>query len=166
MTGLWNRRWFGEQATRELTVAEREGSPLALIAIDVDHFKQFNDRFGHDAGDLVLREVAVLMQSLGNESVFPCRLGGEEFTLICPRMPAEHAVDLAEALRCRVAGLQLSAGGGPLPTVTISCGVAVFPKDGRTLDLLMKTSDRALYKAKNGGRNRTMTSATLVEDDV
>lgn len=165
LTGLWNRRWFGEQATRELTIAEREGTDLSLIAIDVDHFKQFNDQFGHDAGDLVLREVAGLMQALGNEQVFPCRLGGEEFTLLCTQTAAAPALEIAETLRRRVAGLQLSAGGAPLPTVTISCGVASFAQDGRTLDLLMKVSDRALYKAKESGRNRTMTSAALVDDD-
>ena len=127
LTGLWNRRWFTERAAREMVTAEREGAPLSLIAVDVDHFKQFNDRFGHDAGDLVLREVAALMQDLGQNGVYPCRLGGEEFTLLCVGLPVAGAVDLAEELRSRVAALELVSNGASLEDVRISCGVAAYP---------------------------------------
>lgn len=161
LTGLWNRRWFSEQAARDLAAAERDDVPLSLIAIDVDHFKRFNDRFGHDAGDLVLKEVAGLMQALGHGTVYPCRLGGEEFTLLCVGMATDRAADLAEALRNRVAALSLSAGGASLPGVRISCGVATYPQDGKTLDQLMKRADTALYAAKEGGRNRTVLAADL-----
>ncbi|MCL1629630.1 diguanylate cyclase [Roseibaca sp. V10] len=161
LTGLWNRRWFTEQAARELANAERENTPLSLVAVDVDHFKRFNDRFGHDAGDLVLREVAGLMQAIGPDTVFPCRLGGEEFTLLCVGMPRACAVDQAEELRTRVAALQLSSGGSSLPCVNISCGVASYPQDGKSLAQLMKLADTALYAAKEGGRNRTISVADL-----
>lgn len=161
LTGLWNRRWFSEQAVRDLATAEREGAMLSLITIDVDHFKRFNDQFGHDAGDLVLREVAALMQDLGDDQISPCRLGGEEFTLLCPNIAPARAFEIAETLRQRVAAMHLRIEGDCLPNVTISCGISSFPQDGRTLDHLMKMSDRALYKAKDGGRNRTEASEAV-----
>jgi len=164
LTGLWNRRWFGEHAMRELATAERDGTALSLIAVDVDHFKQFNDQFGHDAGDLVLRDVAALMQGLAEANIYPCRLGGEEFTLLCPSTSAPRALELAETLRMRVSAMKLAHSGTELPQVTISCGLATFPQDGQTLDALMKISDRALYKAKDGGRNRCETSSVLEQD--
>lgn len=161
LTGLWNRRWFTERAMRDISVAEREGTPLSLIAVDVDHFKQFNDQFGHDAGDIVLREVATLMQSMASETVHPCRLGGEEFTLLCTHTSAEQALALAENLRQQVASMQLFATGVQLPKVTISSGIASFPEDARNLDALMKVSDLALYKAKDDGRDRCVLSSAL-----
>lgn len=164
LTGLWNRRWFSEQAMRELASAEREGGDLSLIAIDVDHFKKFNDQFGHDAGDLVLREVAALMKPFVDQKIFPCRLGGEEFTLLCPGISATNALNIAETLRQQVGALQLSAGTTSLPGVTISCGIATYPQDATALDPLMKISDRALYKAKDSGRNRSITSAELAAE--
>jgi diguanylate cyclase (GGDEF)-like protein/PAS domain S-box-containing protein len=164
LTGLWNRRWFGEQAMRELAAAERENTEVSLIALDVDHFKRFNDQFGHDAGDLVLREVAQLMTPMAKDSIYPCRLGGEEFTLLCPGVSAARAYQIAETLRQQVASLQLVSGGVTLPAVTISCGIATYPKDARALDPLMKVSDRALYKAKDSGRNCTVTSEALAAD--
>ena len=164
LTGLRNRRWFTENAARALTAAERDTEMLSLIAVDVDHFKQFNDRFGHDAGDLVLRQVAQLMQDLGQDNVYPCRLGGEEFTLLCVGISAPRAVELAEELRGRVAALQLVSGGVNLMDIRISCGVAGYPQDAKTLDLLMKRADTALYAAKEGGRNRTIAAVDLPTD--
>lgn len=164
LTGLWNRRWFSEHAMRELANAERDSTALSLITVDVDHFKKFNDQFGHDAGDLVLRDVAALMQGLAEENVFPCRLGGEEFTLLCPDTPAARALELAETLRQRVAAMKLAHGGTELPQVTISCGLATYPQDGRLLDVLMKQSDNALYKAKEAGRNRCVASSAQGQD--
>lgn len=164
LTGLWNRRWFGEQATRDLANAERDGADLSLIALDVDHFKRFNDQFGHDAGDLVLREVAKLMTPLTEQNIYPCRMGGEEFTLLCPGLDTARARDIAETLRQQVAGLKLDAGGVTLPTVTVSCGIASYPQDARALDPLIKSADRALYKAKESGRNCTVTNTPLAPD--
>ncbi|NBB97528.1 MAG: diguanylate cyclase [Alphaproteobacteria bacterium] len=164
LTGLWNRRWFAERAASELAAAEREGAALSLIAVDVDHFKRFNDQHGHDTGDLVLREVSALMQDMAGEQLHPCRMGGEEFTLLCHGTANDHALNIAETLRASVAGLRLTSSGQDVPGVTISCGIATFPQDGRNLDSLMRSADRALYKAKNSGRNRCVTSAASVSD--
>lgn len=159
LTGLWNRRWFMEQAQRELTLALRDGRALALISVDVDHFKAFNDRFGHDAGDQVLGEVGRAMARLGTEKLHACRIGGEEFILLGVDHDAPMALAKAEALRAAIAKIQLTALGQHLPPVTVSVGLAVLGRDGTGLKDLMQAADRALYHAKATGRDRVVAQA-------
>lgn len=142
LTGLWNRRWFMEHAEREITHAQREARALALISVDVDHFKSFNDSFGHDAGDLVLVELGRVLQRLATDHVHPSRIGGEEFILLCADHDAKQARAMAETLRSALGELRLALHGQPLPPITISAGLGLFPRDGQSLQELMHAATR------------------------
>ncbi len=157
LTGLWNRRWFMENALREVAMAEREGRKLALISLDVDHFKQFNDTYGHETGDLVLKEVAQVLMRQSEKTVAPCRLGGEEFILLCLDHDEGAAVALAERIRIMISEIPLTVSGRPLSGITVSAGIGLRGRDGTSLEEIMKASDLALYSAKAGGRNRVMS---------
>ena len=156
LTGLWNRRWFMDHAGRELAAAQRDGRPVSVIMVDVDHFKRFNDQHGHDAGDLVLREMGTILHRMTTETLSPCRLGGEEFVLLCPGAGPSDAHDLAQALHMALATTRLTHAGAELPLVTVSCGIATMPQQGTRLDQLLAAADQALYRAKDAGRNRTV----------
>ncbi len=158
LTGLWNRRWFIERATREFSIAAHEDRPLALISLDVDHFKAFNDQFGHEAGDLVLREVGRVLAAAADDSVHPCRIGGEEFVLLCLGHDEAACLERAENLREAIAAMTLSSGGRSLPQVTVSAGLAMLGRDGTQLEAVLKASDQALYRAKAEGRNRVFAA--------
>ncbi len=153
LTGLSNRRWFTERAAREIEAAARDQRPMALILLDVDHFKSFNDSFGHDAGDLVLREVGAILQRAATEQVHPCRIGGEEFALLCSDHDLPRARDLAEAVRKRIAAHSFAIPGQALPQVTVSAGIGLAGRDAALLEDVMKAADQALYRAKAAGRN-------------
>ncbi|WP_421852787.1 sensor domain-containing diguanylate cyclase [Oricola sp.] len=155
LTGLWNRRWFLDMANREVRRAEASGGLLSLAIIDIDHFKRYNDSQGHDAGDAVLKVFSACMSDLNADDVFACRIGGEEFALICNHTDAASAERIIEGLRARLGETQLVHSGEVLPGVTISAGVAQMAP-GNDLEMLMKRADEALYAAKDGGRNRTM----------
>jgi diguanylate cyclase (GGDEF)-like protein/PAS domain S-box-containing protein len=156
LTGLHNRRWFSEHAAREIMLAERDDKPLALIALDIDHFKQFNDRFGHDVGDLVLKEVAAALSRAMPNTAHLCRFGGEEFVVLCCDQTEQQTLAQAEALRLAVADSTPVITGQILPPVTISAGIGRLGRDGTSLDDILKAADRALYKAKAQGRNRVV----------
>lgn len=160
LTGLNNRRFLEEALERELARAQRNKAPLALIMTDVDHFKRFNDTHGHEAGDAVLRKVAQTLRRNIRRSDMACRFGGEEFTVILPDSPLGAARERAELLREAVASLVLSHAGQTLGPVTMSFGVAVFPKDGGDSATLIEAADAALYRAKSEGRNRVEISRT------
>jgi diguanylate cyclase (GGDEF)-like protein/PAS domain S-box-containing protein len=159
LTGLWNRRWFNDAAHKELARARRRGRPLALISIDVDHFKRFNDHNGHDAGDTVLREVGAAMSRRFTEGVAPVRMGGEEFLVLAPDTDLDAARRMAEGLREDIAGLEIRYAGAKLPPVTISAGIAVCPGDAETQQELLRVADLALYAAKKGGRDQVVCAA-------
>jgi diguanylate cyclase (GGDEF)-like protein len=122
--------------------------------IDVDHFKQFNDSHGHEAGDTVLRAVGRLLRDHARESDIAARYGGEEFTLVLAEAEREVALARAETLRTAVEALELSFHGSALGSITISIGVALYPQQGRSPSELMQAADQALYAAKRGGRNQ------------
>lgn len=158
LTGLWNRRWFSEYASRAVTMAERESRDLSVIALDIDHFKKFNDKFGHEIGDLVLKEVGQAMARHQSAQIWPCRLGGEEFIMLCHDQDDARTLALAETLRASIAQIPLSAAGQPLPSITVSAGLGVLGRDGKTLEGIMKAADLALYQAKAEGRNCVVSS--------
>ena len=158
LTGLFNRRFLEESLQRELSRVQRSGKPLAAIMIDVDHFKRFNDTFGHDAGDLVLREVGALLRRQVRGSDIACRYGGEEFLILLPEAPLAQARERAERLRQAVHELQPVQNGRALGTITISLGVALFPDHGDTPESLVQAADAALYQAKKAGRDRVVVS--------
>ncbi len=158
LTGLWNRRWFMERANRECSLAAHENRPLALISLDVDHFKSFNDRFGHEAGDAVLRGVGQVLQGTAGSLVHACRVGGEEFVLLCLDHDESAALAQAETLREAIAALSVSTAGQSLPQVTVSAGLGLLGRDGTELAQVMKAADLALYGAKAQGRNRVVSA--------
>jgi diguanylate cyclase (GGDEF)-like protein len=159
LTRLFNRRYMEEFLERELHRAARAGQPLGIIMIDIDHFKQFNDSFGHDGGDTLLQELAMFLQGSIRGSDIACRYGGEEFTLILPEASLELTQQRAEQLRLGVKHLNVQHRRQPLGPVTLSLGVASFPKNGLTRDEVLQAADAALYRAKKSGRDRTVTAS-------
>ncbi len=154
LTGLYNRRYLEETAAREAARAARHRQPLSALMIDVDHFKQVNDTFGHATGDAVLRRVALQMQHHVRAEDVLCRYGGEEFVALLPDCPAALAVERAEALRAAVERL---AGETGTVAVTVSIGVAVMDEFlGDSVEGLLARADAAAYRAKAMGRNRVL----------
>ena len=158
LTGLANRRHFDEMLTAEFRRAAREKTSLSLIMIDADHFKRFNDIYGHPVGDSCLRAIAlVLRQGFGRPADFVARYGGEEFAVLVPNTTQSGAFELAERLREAVLGLGIPHEASPRKTVTISLGVAsTTPSEGEyRAEDLVTAADTALYAAKKAGRDQT-----------
>lgn len=151
LTGVWNRRHFDETYSREWLRLSREGAPLSLVMLDIDHFKRFNDDHGHQVGDRCLRYVAkALAGALKRPADMLARYGGEEFVALLPNTPLAGALHVAEQLR-------RSVGESPpadLPAVTVSLGVACTSSTVSSLDALLGEADDALYEAKHAGRDR------------
>lgn len=154
LTGLFNRRFLEEALARELARCQRNPAPLAVIMLDVDHFKRFNDAHGHDAGDLVLRELGGMLTEESRGGDIACRFGGEEFTVLLPDTPIAAATEVAERLRQAASRMQVKRGNDSLGPVTLSLGVAAHPDHGSTVEELLRAADSALYRAKREGRNR------------
>ncbi|WP_413675185.1 diguanylate cyclase [Massilia cellulosiltytica] len=154
LTGLYNRRYFDETLRRELFRAERMRASLAVVMIDLDHFKRMNDTYGHEAGDVVLRTVGRCLREGVRRSDIACRYGGEELVLVLPECDAAAARTCAETLRKAISALDLHHGDTTLPQVTASFGIALWPAHGENAQALVQSADRALYAAKHGGRNR------------
>jgi len=161
LTGLFNRRYMQESLDRELRRAKRRRTPMGVIMIDIDHFKRFNDTFGHAAGDALLREMGALLQRETRAEDIACRYGGEEFALILLDASADDTEERAMLLREGAARLRVEYGHQPLGNVTISVGVAVFPDHGTVAEALLKAADAALYRAKAGGRDRVRVAETV-----
>jgi diguanylate cyclase (GGDEF)-like protein len=158
LTGLHNRRYLWELLGRELLKARRNRTPVAAILADIDHFKRFNDTWGHEAGDLVLKRVADVIREHVRGSDIGCRYGGEELAVILPETALEVAVERAERIRRGIAGLRLEHGGHRLDAVTSSFGVAIFPQHADNAEALLRAADEALYEAKKAGRDRVVVS--------
>lgn len=152
LTELHNKRYFDEVFPRELARALQRGLPLSLLLFDVDHFKQINDGFGHQAGDLVLKSVAVNARRALAHEVIVCRVGGEEFAVIVPNVPRSVALSIAERLRAAIAETAFQHEGRAIP-LTVSIGVAELCA-AESAEKLYQRADQALYAAKNAGRNR------------
>ena len=153
LTKLYSHRYFKQRLEEELILANRYNSNLSLLILDIDHFKHYNDTYGHVAGDYVLMEVAKLLKDQSDVTHLVARYGGEEMVLIAPETTKEQAIELAEKIRWAVES-NAFAVGRETTKVTVSIGVATFPHDALTnLDLISK-ADKALYAAKGRGRNR------------
>ena len=159
LTGLFNRRYMEEALKLEIARAARADEPLSLVMCDVDHFKRFNDEFGHDAGDAVLQAVANEMQSRFRDGDVVCRFGGEEFTIIAPGTTAEALQARVELVRRAISDINLRQGGRTLGHTSMSFGIANWrsgmDKDGSSL---IQQADAALYESKRAGRNRATIS--------
>ncbi|MGH8709916.1 MAG: diguanylate cyclase [Burkholderiales bacterium] len=156
LTGLHNRRYLQEVMQRELARTERKKTILAVIILDVDHFKRFNDTYGHEAGDAVLRSLAQLIERQIRGSDIACRYGGEEFILVLPEASLSIARQRGELLREAAQSMHVTSSGQTLSPVSISLGLALFPQHGHTAEELIQAADAALYRAKQAGRNRLM----------
>ena len=156
LTGIPNRRFFSERLQHEFNRCHRENQPLSLIMCDIDHFKDFNDTYGHSAGDKCLRAVAQkIEETLLRSFDFCARYGGEEIVIILPSTPQEGALNVAERLRANIEGLKIPHKSSPVSTyVTASMGVATDYLDYDSHEELIKNADRALYRGKANGRNR------------
>ncbi|WP_299232526.1 GGDEF domain-containing protein [uncultured Halomonas sp.] len=164
LTGLKNRRYFNELMQHETTRANREGTPLSLIMMDLDHFKRINDRYGHAVGDTVLVSVARLLREHFRNADVVCRLGGEEFVALLPGATTERAEMRAQELIKRVRKLEIQYAGTVLPPITLSCGVATYPCHAHEPIALLGLADKALYQAKHQGRDRSTTWNTVTLD--
>lgn len=153
LTGLYNRLKFDEIIAREISCVSRHNSSLSLIYLDIDFFKKINDTYGHDAGDIILKEISEIIRKTIRVSDYPFRWGGEEFIIICPSTPMDDAKVLAERLREGVEKTLFVAGG----KTTISIGLTQYCV-GETVDEMIKRGDSALYQAKKEGRNRVCSS--------
>ncbi len=159
LTGLFNRRYMEESLERELRRAAREKSTVGLIMFDIDHFKEFNDLSGHDAGDALLRELGVFLRKNTRGGDIVCRFGGEEFIAVLPGATLDETTLRAEELRTGVKQLLVYHLGKPLGKCTLSLGVAAFPEHGLTSQELIKCVDTALYQAKQNGRDRVIVAS-------
>jgi len=157
LTGLYVHRYFQERLQEELSRSQRSRTPVSLLMIDIDHFKTYNDQYGHIAGDLVLKQVARLLKESARPGDLVCRYGGEEFSIILPNRTKGEAFSFAEALRIRVEKESFTLRR-EMTHVTISIGVASFPEECLLKDELLKRVDSFLYQAKREGRNRVCGS--------
>jgi diguanylate cyclase (GGDEF)-like protein len=154
LTGLFNRRYLAESLGREMARSKRRNLPLTVMMMDLDHFKPFNDNYGHAAGDAVLVAFSRLLHQNFRSEDIACRLGGEEFIMIMPEMDRTVAERRAQEMLREAVSIQLVHEGRELPPVTVSIGLAIFPEDGESPEALMDAADRAVYRSKADGRNR------------
>ncbi len=160
LTGLYNRRNLEEMLEREARRAVRAEQSLGILILDLDHFKGFNDTYGHDAGDTVLRETgSFLAKSVRAEDVV-CRFGGEEFVIILPTADLEASRARAERIRSKLRDLTVLHQGQSLGRITISIGVSALPLHGTSPKELLEAADAALYRAKREGRDRVALAET------
>jgi diguanylate cyclase (GGDEF)-like protein len=160
LTGLFNRHFMQISLERELSRAARRKQTLAVLMLDVDHFKRFNDTYGHQAGDAILKEMAQIFQANIREEDVACRYGGEEFTILLPDATVTGACERAESILQAVANLRSTVETQTYADFTISIGIAFYPNDGATAELLLRRADEALYRSKRDGRNRLTVSQT------
>jgi diguanylate cyclase (GGDEF)-like protein len=153
LTGIFNMRGFVATANRLFAQAQRYDRPASLLMVDSDHLKQVNDQHGHEAGNRLLKHVVKSLQAQLRFTDVPARYGGDEFVVMLPDTPARGALEVAERIRRAIEEAPFSADTGRVPC-TVSIGVATYPEDGRSMDALLARADRALYLAKEGGRNR------------
>jgi diguanylate cyclase (GGDEF)-like protein len=155
LTGLYNRRFLEDYARKLLAIARRRTRPVGVIMIDLDRFKSFNDIYGHEIGDRILRHFAKTLTASMRETNLAVRYGGEEFVVILPDTNAKSSGLVAERVRKAVMAMVVPSNTDkPLPPLTVSMGVAVFPEHGQTLEEVIQASDKALYESKHNGRNR------------
>ena len=153
LTGLFNRRYLEDTLVREISRAQRGNYDIGFMFLDIDHFKQINDLYGHSAGDLVLMTLSKQLKSQTRVGDIPCRIGGEEFLLVLPGMPEEKTRLRAEDFRKQIQAMRIPYEGIFL-NLTASIGMASYPKNGENWEGLYHTADQALYRAKQKGRNR------------
>jgi diguanylate cyclase (GGDEF)-like protein len=157
LTHLYNRRYFMNRAAEEVQRSLHDQAPMSLVLVDIDHFKRFNDTYGHPTGDRVLQAVAAILQDAVRTTDVCARHGGEEFTLLLPNTPGDNAMFMANRVRNTLGQTRYTGLGLPADAcITISAGVATCPRDATTIEDLLEMADRALYRAKEDGRDRVV----------
>jgi diguanylate cyclase (GGDEF)-like protein/PAS domain S-box-containing protein len=156
LTNLFNRRYLEETLEREVARATRENYSVCIMMIDIDHFKQINDTYGHEAGDEVLRVLANTLSEQSRRGDFACRYGGEEFVIVMPNINIETAYERAKNLRQSIHELYVPYRHSNL-TITISIGVACYPTNGQSREAILRAADQAMYGAKQAGRDHILT---------
>ncbi|MBE9176273.1 diguanylate cyclase [Synechocystis salina LEGE 06155] len=159
LTGLFNRRFLEETLGQEEAKFQRHQREFSIILLDIDHFKQFNDTYGHAAGDYVLQRVGDLLQNRVRQMDLVCRYGGEEMLILLPECELRQAGEIAESIRSQLSTMPLSYEDTDLGQVTVSVGVACYPHHGATGGETIRTADQCLYQAKQNGRNRVVLAA-------
>lgn len=163
LTGLYNRRFCEDYARKLMAMARRKNTPLGFIMMDLDHFKNMNDIYGHEVGDRILKQFAKTVTQSMRETNLIARFGGEEFVVLLPDTDAKSCQLVAERIRKAVAHMSLpSVKENPIPQITVSLGIAVYPDHGASLEEVLQASDHALYESKRAGRNR----ATLYVEET
>jgi diguanylate cyclase (GGDEF)-like protein/PAS domain S-box-containing protein len=157
-SGLYNRRFMEESLQREIMRAERKKTPLGIIMGDLDHFKKFNDVYGHAAGDKIITEIGKLFKDKFRGSDIACRYGGEEFLIILPETSLGDTLKRADALREEIKKMEMVFQGQILGSITMSMGISAYPEKGTKMEDLLRAADTALYKAKQEGRDRVVLS--------
>ena len=156
LTGLFNRRFFEQKLEEHSMNSATSEQSLSLLMLDLDHFKRFNDNFGHDAGDFVLKEISALLKQSVSEDEIACRLGGEELAILLPHYSMEQATEFGQILCDAVRSMHLEHKGLSLGQLGVSIGVATYPKPASDTESLVKMADNALYMAKDMGRSRVV----------
>ena len=156
-SGLYNRRFMEESLQREITRAARKVTPIGIIMGDLDHFKKFNDVYGHAAGDKIIVEIGKLFKDRFRGSDIACRYGGEEFLIILPESSREDTLKRADALREEIKKIEMVFQGQILGAISMSMGIAGYPEKGTRMEDLLRVADTALYKAKQEGRDRVVS---------
>jgi diguanylate cyclase (GGDEF)-like protein len=156
-TGLYNRRFMEESLQREITRAARKQTSIGLIMGDIDHFKKFNDVYGHAAGDKIILQLGKLLKEKFRGSDIACRYGGEEFLIILPESSLKDTIKRADGLREDIKKMEIVFQDQILGTITMSMGVAAYPGNGIRMEELLRVADTALYKAKQEGRDRVVS---------
>jgi len=160
LTGLFNRRYLEETLEREISRSARSGKPVSLMMLDIDHFKQFNDTFGHHGGDALMRELGALLDALTRVEDAACRYGGDEFVVVLPESSLDVTLLRAEEIRQAAHGFDITHEGSVLGAVTLTVGVAVYPNHGADMGSLVHAADEAMYRAKQAGGNRVQVART------
>jgi diguanylate cyclase (GGDEF)-like protein len=155
LTGLYNRNYLDEVLPREIARAARAGTCVGLVILDIDHFKDINDRFGHGVGDRLLIQVGGRVRAQVRSADIPCRYGGDEMVVVMPGATSDEAIQIGVRIRDEICGTGLQTDDG-LVKVTVSVGVAVYPTDAGGANELLRNADRALYLAKSQGRDRVV----------
>jgi diguanylate cyclase (GGDEF)-like protein/PAS domain S-box-containing protein len=166
LTHLFNRRFLEESLTRELELASRKNQSVAVLFLDLDHFKKFNDAFGHAAGDMVLQSLADLFRTFFRSTDICCRYGGEEFAIVLPESSSQDAAIRADALRSEVKRLRLRYKNQTVGPLSLSAGIAAFPEHGSSSDELLKIADQCLYQSKARGRDLVTVAPKAPLDPV
>ncbi len=158
LTGLYNRRYFNAVIRKELSRSQRHIQAFSLLFFDIDDFKTINDRYGHDVGDEVLRNIGVcLNRTLRSEDV-ACRYGGEEFAVILPETYNKGSLAIGNRIKDEIAGIKI----GEVKDITISGGFSTFPDDTDKVDVLIRNADKAMYRAEFSGKNKILEFSMIL----